>query len=278
MSQPPIARRCRPRMAVAACALALAACKQDLYTKRTEVDANQMVGVLLQNGVDAEKSSADAGKTWDIRVEDKEVVRALEVLRANGLPEKQYTNLGDMFKKDGMISTPTEERVRFIYGVAQELSRTLSQIDGVVDADVHIVLPNNDPLATTAKPSSASVFVKYRPDVDISTLTPSIKNLVSHSVEGLTYDNVTVTLVPGRQTPAVPPPPGRAGIAASWIASGLAVLMLLLGGLVAILRFRPQWVPAPVAARLRPWTERYGLTPPAKAPAADAPDAGTMEA
>jgi type III secretion protein J len=263
-----IVRRGRLAMAAVACALSLAACKQDLYTKRTETDANQMVGVLLRNDVDAEKSTSDAGKTWDIRVEDKEVVRALEVLRANGLPEKQYVNLGEMFKKEGMISTPTEERVRFIYGVTQELSHTLSQIDGVVDAEVHIVLPNNDPLAPATKPSSASVFVKYRPEVDISTLTPSIKNLVSHSVEGLTYENVTVTVVPGRLTPLPPPPPSRAGAVVSWALSGVALVVALLGALAGVMRFKPQWVPEPIAARLRPWAERYGLAPAPEAPQA----------
>jgi type III secretion protein J len=241
------ARRGAAALLVGLCLL-LAGCRQELYTRRSEADANQMVAVLLANGVAAEKSSPDNGKSWNVMVEEGEVLRALEVLRANGLPAERFANLGEMFKKEGMISTPTEERVRFIYGVSQELSATLAKIDGVVSAQVHIVLPNNDPMASVVKPSSASVFVKYRPEVDISALTPAIKNLVARGVEGLTYENVTVTLVPGT---AAPLPPAAGERERSWAAWAIAaVLLLLVGGGAAVARLRPGWLPAPLAARL----------------------------
>ena len=204
----------------------LVGCKQELYTKLSESDANEMLAVLLAADMAATKSSPD-GKTWSVMVESDQMGQALTLLRANGYPRDHRTSLGEMFKKDGLISTPTEERVRFIYGVSQELERTLSSIDGVVVARVHVVLPNNDPLADQVKPSSASVFIKHKPDANVTALVPVVRNFVVRSVEGLKYENVNVTVVPAAAFELAARHPRR-GIIAPWIAT-LAIAVLLLG-------------------------------------------------
>ncbi|ABI91400.1 type III secretion apparatus lipoprotein, YscJ/HrcJ family [Burkholderia ambifaria AMMD] len=230
----------RPRaswrlVAAAVLVLSLAACKQDLYGQLSESDCNEMVAALLSSGVDAQKSTPDGGKTWSVSVDEKQIVHAVEVLRARGIPRKKFDDLGSLFKKDGLVSTPTEERVRFIYGLSQELDDTLSKIDGVVVARVQIVLPNNDPLAQSVKPSSASVFIKYRPDANLERMTPAIKNLVVHSIEGLTYDQVSVTSVPA-DAPDVPARPRRQGGWIVYAGGALGMLLLMIAGGFALLR------------------------------------------
>ncbi|KVL13708.1 type III secretion system inner membrane ring lipoprotein SctJ [Burkholderia sp. MSMB1826] len=230
------------RMVAMLCIVAglMAGCSKQLFAQLSESDANDMLAVLLDAHVDSSKQSDDGGKTWSVVVTGDQFARAMDVLRAHGLPRQRFQNLGDMFKKDGLISTPTEERVRFIYGVSQQLSEVLSRIDGVAYANVQIVLPNNDPLATTVKPASAAVFIKYLPGTDITALTPNLKNLVVHAVEGLTYDNVSVTMVPGTAAPE--PPPVEPRVSRGWVwAGGIVVIAVLAGALGWLLwRFGPR--------------------------------------
>ena len=119
---------------------------------------------------------------------------AVELLEQKGLPRRQYQGVAESFKKTGMVSSPSEERIRFMDALAQDLSRTISQIEGVVDARVHVVLPENDPFAKHAKPSSAAVAIRHRYDVDMADFVPQIKSLVKNAIEGLDYSKISVTL------------------------------------------------------------------------------------
>lgn len=186
--------------------LALAACKVDLYSGLTEREANEMLAALTSEHIPAEKEAAEGG-VWQLKVEESRLPAALDVLRAQGLPHERYASIGDVFQKQGLVSTPSEERMRYIYAVSQELSQTLRNIDGVVAARVHVVIPANDPLSDKIKPSSAAVFIKYRPDVDLRLLAPTVKDMVAHSIEGLSHDQVSLSLVEARR-------PGGAALAA----------------------------------------------------------------
>jgi type III secretion protein J len=241
----PIAfRRVATAALLTACAL-VAGCKKELYNGLNEQDVNEMTVALLEKNVNADKTTADGGKTYSLEVDSDDIVRAMEVLRADGLPHKTFDDLGTLFKKDGLVSTPTEERVRFIYGLSQELSATLSRIDGVQVARVQIVLPNNDPLAQLVKPSSASVFIKYRPDSDVGTLVPQIKNLVVHSVEGLSYEQVSVTAVPADQVEVAPRVHRQ-----SWLPWVLGAIPLVLAGAIVAFRKKLQPLIAPILTKI----------------------------
>lgn len=172
----------------------LCSCKQELHSRVNERDANEILAVLYAAGISAAKRPGE-GQTWSVELDEAELQRALQVLREHGLPRESFASTGEIFKKEGLISTPSEERIRFIYAVSQELANTLTQIDGVVTARVHPVIPANDPLASVIRPSSAAVFIKYRRDANLQAMAPAIRNLVMRGIEGLTYENIALTFV-----------------------------------------------------------------------------------
>jgi type III secretion protein J len=221
----------RTAAALALC-LALSACKVDLYSNLTEREANEMLAALTTESIPAEKEAAEGGQ-WQLKVEEGRLPAALDVLRAQGLPHDRYASMGDVFQKQGLVSTPAEERMRYIYAVSQELSQTLRTIDGVVAARVHVVIPANDPLSDKLKPSSAAVFIKYRPDVDLRLLAPTVKDMVAHSIEGLSHDQVSLSLVEARRSGAAalaePAPREVAGLPLdrTWITLGVLALAAL---------------------------------------------------
>lgn len=165
--------------------LCLTACSRtiEIQTNVPENDANEMVGVLLKQGVFAEKRTAKEGAT--VLVPEADIGQAMDILTAHGLPRKQITGLGEIFKKEGMISTPLEERARYIFGLSQELEKTLSQMDDVVSARVHVVLPERIAPGEPIMPSSASIFIKHKKNFNIDLLTPRIRSMVSTSIPGL---------------------------------------------------------------------------------------------
>jgi type III secretion protein J len=181
----------------------LTACKEEVYSHLSERDVNAMMLTLLKSGVSAEKRLV-ADNSFSLMVDESQIALAIEVLTANGQPQESYAAMNDIFSGNAMVATPTEERVRYLYGMEQSLAKTLSQIDGVLVARVHVVVPANDPLAVAQKPASTSVFLKYRADMNMQTVVPAVKDLVVRSVEGLTPDNVSVTLFPSMVTSAVP--------------------------------------------------------------------------
>jgi type III secretion protein J len=232
------------------CAAAVASCKSDLYTDLDQQQANLIVATLREHGIPADRSPGKSGR-MNVSVDESRFAEAVQVTNDNGLPKQEFSNLGQVFKKEGLISSPVEERAQMIFALSQELSKTVSEIDGVLSARVHLVLPENDPLRQQLVPSSASVFVRHRASAPMNDLIPQIKMLVANGVAGLSYEKVSVVLVPvPERTPVVrnereagsgPSASGRGMgvIVADWPLYGVAAAAaMLFVALIAVLLYR----------------------------------------
>jgi type III secretion protein J len=210
----------------------LSACKVDLYTNLDERQANEMTSVLVENGISASRvagTGVGGAQTVTIQVEEDQFGQAVELLKEAGLPRRQFESLGTVFQKEGLVSSPMQERAQMIFALSQELSQTVSDIDGVVSARVHLVLPENDPMKQNLMPSSASIFIRHHADAPISELVPQIKMLVANGVAGLSYDKVSTILVPVNTSYGPSSPAKASGFTAglsSFFGSGLIVYIV----------------------------------------------------
>ena len=214
-----------------ACLLPLCGClSRDLQSGLTEQDAQEVIVVLKQNGLEAfptrePSSDRDAAPVWTVRVKGggRNLMAAWQVMQDNGLPRQKGKGLEEVFSGKGMIPTASEEKARMLLGLSGELTRTLKSVTGVVDARVQVVLPENSPLLDKAQwsPPTASVLLKHRGSAPPLT-EDEIKSLVARGVEGLQPENVAVVF---KRISAAPSPNHDIG----WYLSDAYVVLGSLG-------------------------------------------------
>jgi|GEM_PF-263141 len=169
-----------------------------------EKDANEILVFLSRENIQAlkvpveEKGGGGGDKTllFDIVVPSSQALDAMAILSSQGLPRRRGQNLLNLFKAAGLVPSEMQDRIRYQAGLAEQIASTIRKIDGVLDADVQLSFPEEDPLNPKAKKEkvSSSVYVKHQGVLDDpnSQLISKIKRLVASSVNGLSYDDVTV--------------------------------------------------------------------------------------
>ncbi len=169
-----------------------------------EKDANEILVYLASKGIDSNKvpapASEGAGGTktilWNINVNQDQSIEAMGLLNQVGLPRRREQNLLGIFSSSSLVPSNLQEKVRYQAGLAAQIASTIRKIDGVLDSDVQISFPDEDPLNpnATKQKITASVYVKHNGILDDpnSHLNTRIKRLVAGSINGLDYDNVTV--------------------------------------------------------------------------------------
>lgn len=202
-------RRALP--AFAAAALALGGCAdEEILHGLAEAQANEVLVALDEAEIPASKrreDGADAG--WMISVAPGDAGRAQRVLAERSLPRARPAGFAEVFSKGSMVPTPTEEHALYLHALGGELARSVEAIDGVVEARVHLGLPQPDPLRPGERPSPrAAVLVKCRPaSCDaVRGLAPGIRALVAGAADGLDAAAVSVVIAEGAEAAPRPPP------------------------------------------------------------------------
>jgi type III secretion protein J len=176
----------------------MSACSQELSHGLTEEQANEMVVTLSNNGINATKVLVPGEvPSFTLTVPKRDSTRAWEILQSNHLPKPPSKGFGEVFAKTSLIPTAMEEKAMYMQAVTGELEKTMMTITGVVDARVHVVLPESDVLKQELQGptlTKAAVLLKYKADRNggIPFKEEDIKNLVANSIEGLKASDVAV--------------------------------------------------------------------------------------
>ncbi len=187
-------------------ALSGLACKTRVQHGLVEREANRMVAVLRQSGVEAQKvKEKGRGAKFSVEVPRGQVTHAIGVLLQHDLPRRKKPGFAEVFGKPSLVPTATEQRARFLHALSGELARTLESADGVLEARVHLVLPERHPLAlrdqVLAKPRAA-VLLRVRSGKAPITVQ-EVRRLVAGSVQELDPAQVAVVIRRARPAPAL---------------------------------------------------------------------------
>jgi len=160
-----------------------------LYTDLSTVDSGAIAAKLEENQIKYEVSP-DGGR---IIVPADEVGRARLLLAEAGLPNGGSMGY-EIFDQDaGFGTTNFVQNVKQVRALEGELARTVSSIDTVRSARVHLVLPQRELFSRDARQSSASVYLGVRPGATVEReQILAIQYLVASAVPDLKSSNVTI--------------------------------------------------------------------------------------
>ncbi|KML18211.1 type III secretion protein SsaJ [Leclercia adecarboxylata] len=174
-------------------AFLLAGCRVELYSELPEDDANQMLAILMQHHIDADKQPEAGGVT--LRVEQSQFINAIELLRLNGFPRRRYVSVETMFPTNQLVVSPAEEQQKIVFLNEQRIERMLSQMDGVIQADVTIANGSTSDDGSVG-PASVAVFIKYSPQVNFEVFRVQISDLVEKSIPGVKKEHIGILMQP----------------------------------------------------------------------------------
>jgi type III secretion protein J len=230
---------------VAALVVIAMGCVEPLHHGLVEEQANTMVVVLSQHGIEAEKVRDPGDEDlWALVVPAEQRVRAWGVLTQQGLPRPAAAGFEEFYPTSGLIPTAQEERVMLQVATARELQTSLLKVQGVVDAHVHLVLPERPrvrPGGAEQPRPRASVLVQWSADREHPPMeVEEIRRLISGGVDGLDPADVEVVLSQMEaQIPAAGEPVALSRVGPLMVEQGsqipLKILILGMGAVIIAL-------------------------------------------
>lgn len=166
-----------------------------LFAGLTNQDSAQVVQALETANIPYKLDPSSGA----ISVPAEQVQSARLQLAGQGLPEGDDAGFAVMSRDPGFGVSQFMENARYQHALETELARTITSLQAVGSARVHLALPRQSAFVRDRRPPSASVFVQLKPGRRLeSEQVTAIVNLVASSIPELEAEQVTVVDQSGR--------------------------------------------------------------------------------
>lgn len=159
-----------------------------LFTNLTSEDAGEIV-----------KKLKDAKTPYQITTDGKGVLVPAEKVHelrlsmaSEGLPQGGGVGF-EIFDRKNFGMTEFVQKLNYQRALQGELARTISQIQGVEQARIHLVIPEKSLFKENEKPATASVVLKMKSNRNLrDSEVQGVVHLVASSIEGMDPEHVTI--------------------------------------------------------------------------------------
>jgi flagellar M-ring protein FliF len=159
-----------------------------LFANLAAEDAGAVTSKLRELKIDYQL--AQGGKAIEVPADQVYDLRL--TMATEGLPRGGSIGF-ELFDRTNFGATDFTQHLNYQRALQGELTRTINQLEGVVDSRVHLAIPEKPLFSENAEPVTASVVLHLQPGYQMdSRRVAGIVHLVSSAVEGLKPENVTV--------------------------------------------------------------------------------------
>lgn len=171
--------------------LAISACKEQIIHNLSEREANRLLTHLHEADIAPEKVKQPDGQ-WAIAVSKGKALSAIKFLNDSRLFRETYPSAA---KSSSVLSSRENQRFGYERALSSEIEATLSSMQGVLEARVHLNLPVVDPLfgKIVSEKSNISGSVLIITGSNLNLNEEAIAKLVSGAA-GIPAKNITVVI------------------------------------------------------------------------------------
>jgi type III secretion protein J len=185
--------------------LIVSGCAVPIVGAMEDREATQVVVALEHGGIAGSKEEDPTveGK-FRVSVAKDDAAEALSILREEELPRAHPKGVLESMGQGSLVPSQLSEHAAHVVGLAGEIERTLLNVDGVLQARVHLNMPAAEPFRTGPLPkATASVLIEHRGTAPPVT-QEALQRLVAGGLPNLTPGDVTVVMVtrPSRTLPS----------------------------------------------------------------------------